>query len=61
MPKRNRLASFLLMPIAVFIWFVGWILCCVGSKHEATISKPKLSVQKGPEVFVPTLEQKYAT
>ena len=28
--RRNRLISFLLMPIAVFLWILGWALCWLG-------------------------------
>jgi hypothetical protein len=61
MPKRNRAASFLLMPIGVFLWCIGWSLYWIGSKRETTKPKPKLSVQKELVIFVPTPEQKYAT
>ncbi len=60
MPKRNRSVSFLLMPIGVFLWCVGWGLYWVGSKRKSTRAKPKLTVQKELEVLVPTPEQKYA-
>ncbi len=61
MPRRNRAVSFLLVPIAVFIWCIGWGLYWVGSKGESRRPKPKMSVQKELVVFVPTPEQKYAT
>jgi hypothetical protein len=51
------------MPIAVFLWCIGWSLYWIGSKRETTKPKPKpkLSVQKELIIFVPTPEQKYAT
>jgi hypothetical protein len=61
MRRRNRAVSFLLMPIAVFLWCIGWGLYWVGSKRESARPKPKLSVQKELVVFVPTPEEKYAT
>jgi hypothetical protein len=61
MPKRNRAVSFLVMPIALLLWCIGWSLYWVGLKRESTIPKPKLSVQKELVIFVPTPEQKYAT
>jgi hypothetical protein len=61
MPKRNRAASFLLMPIAAFLWCIGWSLYWTGPKRETTIPKPKLPVQKELTIFVPTPEQKHAT
>jgi hypothetical protein len=53
--------SFLLMPIAVFLWCIGWSLYWIGSKRETTKPKPILSVQKELIIFVPTPEQKNAT
>jgi hypothetical protein len=63
MPKRNRVASFLLMPFAVFLWCIGWGLYFVGSKRGATKlrSKFEVSVEKELIMFVPIPEQKYAT
>jgi hypothetical protein len=49
------------MPIAVFLWWIGWSLAWAGSKRKTAIPKPKLSVQKELIIFVPTPEQKYAT
>ena len=59
MPRRNRVVSFLLMPIAVFLWCIGWSLYWIGVKKETTKPKPnpKLSVQKELVVFVPAPEQ----
>jgi hypothetical protein len=59
--KTHKLRNILLMPLAVFLWCVGWSLNWIGSKRETTIPKPKLSVQKELVVYVPTPEQKYAT
>jgi len=39
MRKRNKSALLLVFPIAVFVWFVGWILYWTGSMEKA----PKLS------------------
>jgi hypothetical protein len=61
MPGRNRAVSFLLMPIAVFIWFIGWSLCWIGIKKEAKQIQPILAVQKEIDIFVPAHEQQIAT
>jgi hypothetical protein len=49
------------MPVAVFLWCIGWGLYCVGSKRDSTKPKPKLSVEKELTMFVPIPEQNYAT
>jgi hypothetical protein len=61
MPRRNRVVSFLIMPIAVFFWGIGWSLYWIGSTKKITKHKPQLSVQKELSIFVPTPQQKHAT
>jgi len=61
MPKRNRAATLLLMPIAAFVWCIGWGLSWVGSKKEVAKLKPKLAIHKELIMFVPIPEQQYAT
>ena len=46
MPRRNKAVVLLFMPIAVLIWFIGWVMVYFGSKQEA--SKPR--VLKQPEL-----------
>jgi hypothetical protein len=46
MPRRNKAVSFLLIPIAVFLCFIGWGLSFVGSKKESIRRRSKLSSQK---------------
>jgi nitrogen fixation-related uncharacterized protein len=58
MPRRTRAAFFLLMPIAVFLWFIGWSLLWTGIKREKATSTSKLSDKKDSIIFVPVLEQK---
>jgi hypothetical protein len=55
MPRRNKAVVLLFMPIAVLIWFVGWVMVYFGSKQKTY--KPR--VQKQPELTfgVLTLEQ----
>ena len=60
MRKRNRIALFLILPIVVFIWFIGWSLYWTGSRKES--AKPKeISDQKELTFTVLMPEQKYAT
>lgn len=32
--KRNRVMLLLLLPVVLFLWFVGWALYWIGSKQE---------------------------
>jgi hypothetical protein len=61
MLRRGRIVSFLVTPIAAFLWIVGWGLFFVGSRREFAKPKPKMSVQRELVMFVPTPEEKYAT
>ena len=59
MRKRNRVIMFLLMPIVVFIWFIGWSLYWIGSKEHA---KPRKIPDQNELTFaVQMSEEKYAT
>ena len=40
MPRRSRLVAVLLMPIAVFLWCVGWSLYWIGLSRESL--KPRM-------------------
>lgn len=60
MPTRRIVVSFLLLPIAVFLWCIGWSLYWAGSKSESTRAKLKLPVQKELNFYVLTPEQEYA-
>jgi hypothetical protein len=59
MRKRNRVVLFLLMPIVVFMWFIGWSLNWISSRNaaqpEKTLDRNKLPLV----VLMP--EKKYAT
>ncbi len=59
MPKRNRAALLLVLPIAVFIWFIGWSLNWIGSKEHA--APPSAKPHDGVTFTVLMPEQKYAT
>jgi hypothetical protein len=61
MPRRNKVASLVAMPIAALVWCIGWGLYFVGSKKQTTKLKPKLAIHKELVMFVPIPEQNYAT
>jgi hypothetical protein len=59
MRKRNRVAMFLLMPIIVFMWSIGWSLYWIDSREDA---KPrKTSSQNELSFTMQVSEEKYAT
>ena len=58
MRKRNRAALLLVLPIAVFFWFIGWSLYWIGSMEKAT--RPGKIPVNGLTFTVPMPEQKYA-
>jgi hypothetical protein len=58
MPKRNRAALLLVLPIAVFFWFIGWSLYWMGSRGKAL--KPGKMPVNGLTFTVLMPEQKYA-
>ena len=60
MPRRNRALFFLIMPVAVFIWSIGWSLFWMASKRESVKPTPKLPSKKELTFLVPMPEQKYA-
>jgi hypothetical protein len=39
MRKRNRASLFLVWPIVLFIWIIGWSLYWIGSKKDS--AKPR--------------------
>ncbi|MGA2682387.1 MAG: hypothetical protein ABSF44_11390 [Candidatus Bathyarchaeia archaeon] len=39
MLKRNRVASLLMLPFAVFTWMIGWIMCEAGEKKVTLQNK----------------------
>jgi hypothetical protein len=59
MPKRNKVALLFVLPIAVFIWFIGWSLYWVGSKGKT--AAPSAKPLNGLTFSVLMPEQKYAT
>jgi hypothetical protein len=60
MRKRNRIVLFLLLPLVVFIGFIGWSLCWIGSRGK--MAKPmKMSDQNELTFNVQIAEEKYAT
>ncbi len=59
MRKRNKLALLLILPVAVFIWLVGWSLYWSGSRGKATETNKATNTGLTFTVLMP--EQKYAT
>jgi flagellar basal body-associated protein FliL len=39
MRKRNRAIVLLLLPIAVFLWLIGWSFLWIGSKEKSKTPK----------------------
>jgi hypothetical protein len=39
MAHRNRIVAFLILPVAAFLWLIGWTLTFLGAKQEATKAK----------------------
>jgi len=61
MPVRNRAISLLLMPVVVFLWFIGWSLYWFGLKRRTEMPQPKSPHEKDLTFIVPVLENKLAT
>ncbi|UCF44804.1 MAG: hypothetical protein JSW44_03265 [Candidatus Bathyarchaeota archaeon] len=59
MHKRNRAALFLLIPIVIFMWFIGWCLYWIGSREDAIPRKMSDLNELTFTVQIP--EEKYAT
>ena len=59
MLTRNSFALFLMLPLAVFLWFFGWKLYWIGLNKKKTRSEKKESSKLlAFSVLIP--EQKYA-
>ncbi|MCW4044737.1 MAG: hypothetical protein NWE94_04375 [Candidatus Bathyarchaeota archaeon] len=58
MRKRNIVSLLLILPIAIFIWFVGWNLCWICDGKTAPARKIR---NNGLTFTVLVPEQKYAT
>ena len=52
MPKRNRIFLLLAMPVAVFLWCIGWALYWIGAKKEKLKPAP---VKKAENVTLTVL------
>ena len=62
MPRRSKILSFMVLPIAILLWCIGWSLIWIGSKKEPAKIKPfDLRKQLEPTFIVSTLEQQVAT
>jgi hypothetical protein len=53
MRRQNRAAYFILIPIAVFLWSIGWSICWIGTKTKKAQQKPKLAFRKNQQSFLP--------
>jgi hypothetical protein len=60
MPRRNRVALLLILPIVILIWFIGWTLYWTGSREKAAKTR-KIVDQKDLIFTVLMSEEKYAT
>jgi hypothetical protein len=58
MRKRNRAALLLILPIAVFTWFIGWSLYLIGFRGK--VAKPRKMPENGLTFTVLMPEKKYA-
>jgi len=59
MRKRNRLVLLLMLPIVVFILFIGWSLYWIGSREN---DKPRKASEQNELTFAVEMpEEKYAT
>jgi hypothetical protein len=62
MPKRNKVISRLVLPLAIFLWLIGWSLLMLGSKMETkrnmALLHPKSSREKEVTLIMPVPEQK---
>jgi hypothetical protein len=48
-----------MLPIVVFMWFIGWSLYCIGSRADA---KPRKASDQNELTFTVQMpEEKYAT
>jgi hypothetical protein len=59
MPRRNRVALLLILPIVIFIWFIGWSLYWIGSRGK--VGKPRKIIDRKELTFTVLIpEEKYA-
>jgi hypothetical protein len=59
MPRHKKIAFLLIMPIAAFLWFVGWGFSFVGYRKSLKKIPAKLTVPNELVMFVPTAEKNY--
>ena len=58
MPRRNRVAVLLMLPIAVFLWFVGWSLYWAGLRKKRVHAKPTRSPDASELTFTVLVPEK---
>jgi hypothetical protein len=59
LPKRNMITLFLLLPLAIFSWFIGWSLYWTGARKQQEYQPEHKQTELTFTVITP--EQKYAT
>ncbi len=55
MQRRNLGAVLLMLPLAVFLWFIGWSFFWIGSRR--TVIKPKRLSDSNELVFMVLMPQ----
>jgi hypothetical protein len=61
MRKRNRIVLFLVLPLVVFMWFIGWSLDWISSREAAQPKKTQDQNENEPPLIALMPEKKYAT
>jgi hypothetical protein len=56
MRKRNRAALFLILPIIIFIWFLGWSLYWISSRGK--VVKPRKIIDRKDLTFTVLVPEK---
>jgi hypothetical protein len=52
MPRRNRLTTVLIMPVAVLLWSLGWVFYWTGAKSKrAVLELPLVEKQESEMQF----------
>jgi hypothetical protein len=49
MPKRNRALSIFMLPAAVILGLMGWVLFCIGSSRKESV-KNKVTPLRGAQL-----------
>jgi hypothetical protein len=57
MPKRNKAIAIIMMPLAIFLWVIGWSLFQAGSKKEPRRQQVEPPIKKELTFIVQIPEQ----